>query len=185
MTLRIQSALIYCVSQEITDGIIVYIVQDHSITRHILPVHPHLLQEKLMKSSAAKFLLSGSATVVIDSTIGYRHHRRFNDNLNHILAINGEMISFREYTGIVDNLVGQILHLLMKVVNTDNCQIVIDANINLAAMGIGKARYPLQILILPDSLVLYVLILPIHMAKLKKNQYPATNRQHHSLITLK
>ncbi len=78
------------------------------------------------------------------------------------------MVGFREYACIVDNLVGQILHLLMKVINTDDCQIIIYADINLTTMSIGKARYPFQILVLPNALVLYVLIFLIHIAKLAK-----------------
>ena len=34
------------------------------------------------------------------------------------------------------------------------------------AVSIDKARYPLQIPVIPDALVLYVLILLIHIAKL-------------------
>ena len=79
------------------------------------------------------------------------------------------MVGFGKYTGIVDNLVRYILQLLMKFIHTDNRQVIINANIYLASMSVGKTRYPLQIIVLPNALVLYILILLIHIAKLTKN----------------
>jgi len=79
------------------------------------------------------------------------------------------MVDFGKHTRIIDNLIRYILQLLMKVIYADNRQIIINSNIYLAAMGIGKARHPFQILILPNALMLYILILLIHIAKLRQN----------------
>lgn len=49
------------------------------------------------------------------------------------------MIGLREYTCVVDYLVWNILQLLVEFFNTYNCQIIINTDIYLATISIGKA----------------------------------------------
>lgn len=128
--------------QEILNRTVINIIQSNTITRNILPIQSHLLQEKLMKSSSTEFLFSRSATIIIDTSIRNGHSTRFYDNLNNVFTIYRKMIGFRKYTCIVDNLVWNIFQLFMKIVNANHSQVVINANINLSPLSVSEAQIP-------------------------------------------
>ncbi len=155
--------------QKVIDGTFIDIINSCAIAWYILPIQSHFLQEKLVQSVATKFLLCSTATKIIYTFVRDRHSWWVNYNLNYILAIHHEMIGFWENSGIVDNLVGNIFQLLMESVHTNNTQIIVNANVYLAAMSIGKSGYPFQIFVFPDTLMLYILVLLIHIAKLLQN----------------
>ena len=154
--------------QEIFNRTIVNIIQGNAITGDILPVQPHLFQEKLMKGRSAKFLFGCTTPIIIDTAIRYRHPARFNNNLNDILALYLKMVGLRKYPGVADNLVRYILQLLMEIVNTDNCHVIVNANVDLSTLRVSEAGYPLQVFVFPYTLMLNVLIFLIHIAKLAK-----------------
>lgn len=122
-----------------------------------------------MKSHSPKFLFSCPTTIIIYTSIRNRHPAWLYDNLNNILALHDKMICFRKNTCIIDNLVGYILQLFMEIVNANNSQIVINANIYLSPLGVSEAGYPLQVFVFPYTFMLNVLILLIHIAKLPQN----------------
>ena len=76
------------------------------------------------------------------------------------------MINLRDYSCIVDNLIGNIFQLLVQLIHTHNAQIIVNADVYLTTISIGKAGYPFQVFVLPNALMLYVLILLIHIANI-------------------
>ena len=92
-----------------------------------------------MEGISTQLLFRSPAPVIICSAIRNRHPTRFNDNLNDILAIHLNMVCLWKHAGIVDNLVRNILQLRMKIVNANNRQIIVNANIYLSALSVSKA----------------------------------------------
>lgn len=85
------------------------------------------------------------------------------------------MISLWKNTGEVDYFVGNILKLFVQSVYTYNTQVIINSNVYLTSLSIGKTGYPFQIFVFPNTFVFNILPFVIHIAKVvqKNNNYKA------------
>ncbi len=76
------------------------------------------------------------------------------------------MVGFGKYTCMIYDFIRDILELTMEPWNADDSQIVVNTDIYFATKSISKSRYPFQIIVFPDTLMLDVLILLIHRTKI-------------------
>ncbi len=99
------------------------------------------------------------------------------------------MIGLRKHTGVVDDLIWYILKLLMKIVNANDCQVIVNANVNLATLSVSEAGHPLQVFVFPYAFMLNILILVVHISSIEKEYktillFPLVVQIYHKILIL-
>ena len=96
---------------------------------------------------------------MVGSTISNRQTGRRNNNFNIFKSIFFEQIYFCDNSEGSYNFIGNVLKEFLCVFYSDNVFRIINTYIEFAALRIGKAADPLEIIIAPSFLELYILAL--------------------------
>lgn len=151
-------------SEEICDSILVNVVKRRPLASHVFPMYSHFAQEEIMKGSPSEFLLGGTASLIVNSTVRNRDIACRNNNLNHVLPVHYHMVHFRHNPEQCNNLVGNVLQLLLYLGHTNYGMVVINAYVDLTTLSIRKAADLLENIIFPNAFVFYVLLFVFHFS---------------------
>ena len=154
-----------CVSgftEKVLDGCGVDIIHRSPIAHEVIPCAPQLLQDELLQCDARQLLMCRSTTIMVNPMIGDRDATWRNVNLYCIASIAYHKIDIRHYAKKRNNLVWNILHQFLGICDADGSAGIIHANDQLAALRIGKAANPLQVLVVPRLLEFYCLCFAFH-----------------------
>ena len=100
---------------------------------------------------------------MVNPMIGDRDATWRNVNFYRIMSIAYHKIAVRHYFKERNNLVGDVFHQLLGVCHANGLTGIIHADDEFAALRIGKAANPLQVLVVPRLLELYRLCFLLHL----------------------
>ena len=152
-------SVLYGLSPEYIKAVVVQIVHANAVHRDGVPAIAGLGDQELRERGPAELLLCAAAPVVIFALVADRIGAGAHLDLNVLQAILLQEIHVgNDAHGVLD-LVGDILQQPLPVCQAHDRAVITDADIDRAALGIGKSAYPFQVFVPPGFLILNVLVL--------------------------
>ena len=142
---------------EMRDNTIVHISQREHRKRKVVPGHSPLTQKKGLKRRPCQDLPRAAATVVVDAPAGNADWVGRDIDLDVFPAVFFQKVDRDNNAHGLANLVGDILKQLAGIGKACDVTLIVTADTELAALRVGVAADPFQILVLPLAFPLYVL----------------------------
>ena len=120
--------------------------------RHAVPGAPLLSQQELVEGGALELLLGAAAAQVVLALVAHRVRIRLDVNLNQLFAAFAAQPDVGHDAEHVANLVRQIHEQLLRVWYADGHTLVVPAEHQHTACGIGEAAEPTQVVVTPRLL---------------------------------
>ena len=149
-------------AQKVIHRLSVNVVDGGLFADNVVPSATEFFQHKLLQRYSVQLLFGAARTIMVNAFKRDRYIAWRNIYLDVFFAVLGKYVDICHNSQKCDNLVWYIFRKAVSVFYAADVALVVDADVEFAALRIRKATNPLQIIVAPSFLVFDVLVFSVH-----------------------